>query len=82
MKKGIKKIIEEGLQLGEKHENLRKEILTDDTISQELKEQLYKLDYQFKTKWSEEDKSIEDNIKNNKKIIGYDKETFLPIFEK
>ena len=35
----------------------------------------------FELKWSEEDKWINDNLKNNKKVIGYDKETFLPIFE-
>jgi hypothetical protein len=37
---------------------------------------------EFETKWSEEDKLINDNLKNGKKIIDYDNETFLPIFEK
>ena len=36
---------------------------------------------EFETKWSEEDKLINNNIKNGKKIVGYDEETFLPIFE-
>ena len=36
---------------------------------------------EFEMNWSEEDKLISDNIKNGKKIVGYDKETFLPIFE-
>ena len=66
----------------EKHEELRNEILNNSNISQDLKDQMNNLKTEFETKWSEEDKWINDNIKNGKKIIGYDNETFLPIFEK
>ena len=64
-----------------KHEDLRNEILNNCNIPKELKNQLNNLKTEFETKWFEEDKWINDNIKNGKKIIGYDKETFLPIFE-
>ena len=64
-----------------KHEELRNEILNNDSIPQELKDKMNNLKTEFEMNWSEEDKLISDNIKNGKKIVGYDKETFLPIFE-
>ena len=64
-----------------KCENLRNEILNNDNISQDLKNQLNNLKTEFELKWSEEDELINSNIKNGKKIIGYNKETFLPIFK-
>jgi hypothetical protein len=67
--------------MNKKHEQLRNEILNNDNIPQDLKDQLNNLKTEFEKKWLEEDKMINDNIKNGKKIIGYDKETFLPIFE-
>lgn len=67
--------------MNKKHEDLRNEILNDDNIPQDLKDKLNNLKTEFEIKWSEEDKLITNNIKNGKKIIGYDKETFLPIFE-
>jgi len=66
----------------EKYEQLRNEILNNDNIPQDLKDRMNNLKTEFETKWSEEDKCINDNLKNGKKIIGYDNETFLPIFEK
>jgi hypothetical protein len=66
----------------EKHEQLRNEILNNDNIPQDLKDRMNNLKTEFETKWSEEDKWINDNLKNGKNIIGYDNETFLPIFEK
>jgi len=67
--------------MNKKHEDLRNEILNDGNIPQDLKDKLNNLKTEFEIKWSEEDKLINDNIKNGKKIIGYDEETFLPIFE-
>ena len=67
--------------MNKKHEDLSNEILNDDNIPQDLKDKLNNLKTEFEIKWSEEDKLINDNIKNGKKIIGYDEETFLPIFE-
>ena len=67
--------------MNKKHEDLSNEILNDGNIPQDLKDQLNNLKTEFEKKWLEEDKMINDNIKNGKKIIGYDKETFLPIFE-
>ena len=66
----------------EKHEQLRNEILNNSNIPQDLKDRMNNLKTEFETKWSEEDKWINYNIKNGEKIIGYDNETFLPIFEK
>ena len=65
----------------EYQEELRNEILNNDSIPQELKDKMNNLKTEFEMNWSEEDKLISDNIKNGKKIVGYDKETFLPIFE-
>ena len=65
----------------EYQEELRNEILNNDSIPQELKDKMNNLKTEFEMNWSEEDKLISDNIKNGKKIVGYDKETFLPFFE-
>ncbi len=65
----------------EKHQELRNEILNNHNIPQYLKDKMNDLKIQFENKWLEEDKWICDNIKQGKKIVGYDKETFLPIFE-
>jgi hypothetical protein len=67
--------------MNKKHEDLRNEILNDGNIPQDLKDKLNNLKTEFETKWSEEDKLINNNIKNGKKIVDYDEETFLPIFE-
>lgn len=67
--------------MNKKHEDLSVEILNDANIPQDLKDKLNNLKTEFETKWSEEDKLINNNIKNGKKIVGYDEETFLPIFE-
>jgi hypothetical protein len=67
--------------MNKKHEDLRNEILNDGNIPQDLKDKLNNLKTEFKTNWSEKDKLINNNIKNGKKIIDYDEETFLPIFE-
>ena len=64
-----------------KYKELRNEILNNDSIPQELKDKMNNLKTEFEANWSEADKLINDNIKNGKKIVGYDKETFLPIFE-
>ena len=65
----------------EYQEELRNEILNNDSIPQELKDKMNNLKTEFEMNWSEEDKLISDNIKNGKKIVGYENETFLPIFE-
>jgi hypothetical protein len=67
--------------MDKKHEQLRNEIINNDNIPQDLKDRMNNLKTEFETKWSEEDKWINDNLKNGKNIIGYDNETFLPIFE-
>lgn len=64
-----------------KHEDLRNEILNNDNIPQDLKDKMNELKTEFETKWHQEDKWINNNIKDGKRVIGYDKETFLPIFE-
>jgi hypothetical protein len=66
--------------INEKHEELRNKILSNKNISQGLKDGLNNLKNEYEKKWSEEDKHINDNIKNGKKIIGYDS-NYLPIFE-
>ena len=66
----------------EKYEQIRNEILNNSNIPQDLKDRMNNLKTEFETKWSEEDKLINDNLKNGKKIIDYDNETFLPIYIK
>jgi hypothetical protein len=53
----------------EKHEQLRNEILNNSNIPQDLKDRMNNLKTEFETKWSEEDKWINDNLKNDKKIM-------------
>jgi hypothetical protein len=77
----IEKLIKQGAELARKHEEIRSGILNDPELPQEFKDKMNDLKTEFEMKWSEEDKSISDNIKIGKKIVGYDKETFLPIFE-
>jgi hypothetical protein len=79
--KKIKSLSKLSDSLRKKHEKLRNEILNNENISEEVKSKINELKKKFEEKWLLEDKQIEENLKNGKKIIGYDLETFLPIFE-
>ncbi len=63
------------------YEKLRNEILNNPNISQELKDNMNNLKNEFEDKWAKEDDLIRKNINAGKKVIGYDLETYLPIFE-
>jgi hypothetical protein len=79
MEDNIKKIIEHGNSVHQKHEQIRQEILADETLlSKELKDGLIKLKEEFDQQKIADDKYIEDN--KHIKIIGYD-ERFMPIYE-
>ena len=75
----IKKIIEHGNSVHQKHEQIRQEILGDETLlPKELKDELNKLKEQFDQQKIADDKYIEDN--KHRKIVGYN-ERYLPIYE-
>jgi hypothetical protein len=78
MEKNINKMVEEGFELSQKHENLRDEIINDETSPKELTDGLIKLKEEFDQQKTADDKYIEDN--KHKKIIGYD-ERYIPIYE-
>jgi hypothetical protein len=75
----IKKIIEHGNNVHQKHEQIRQEILADETLlPKELRDGLIKLKEEFDQQKIVEDKYIEDN--KHRKIVGYD-EGYMPIYE-
>ena len=75
----IKKIIEHANSVHQKHEQIRQEILADESLlPKELKDRLIKLKEEFNQQKIVVDKYIEDN--KHRKIVGYD-ETFMPIYE-
>lgn len=79
MDNNIKKIIEHGNSVHQKHEQIRQEILADESLlPKELKDELNKLKEQFDLQKIDDDKYIENN--KDRKIIGYD-ERFMPIYE-
>jgi len=79
MEDNIKKIIEHGNSVHQKHEQIRQEILADETLlPKELKDGLIKLKEEFDQQKIADDKYIEDN--KHIKIIGYD-ERYIPIYE-
>lgn len=79
MEKDINKMIEDGFKLSQKHEQIRQEILADETLlPKELKDELNKLKEQFDQQKIDDDKYIEDN--KHRKIVGYD-DRYMPVYE-
>jgi len=75
----IKKIIEHGNSVHQKHEQIRQEILADETLlPKEIRDRLIKLEEEFHQQKNADDKYIEDN--KHRKIVGYD-ERYMPIYE-
>ena len=79
MEKDINKIIEDGFKLAQKHEQIRQEMLDSDSLPQEMKKELLKLNQEFEEQRLKEEKYIEDN--KHRKIVGYNPENFMPIYE-
>jgi hypothetical protein len=79
MENNIKKIIEHGNSVHQKHEQIRQEMLVDESLlPKELTDGLIKLKEEFDQQKIADDKYIEDN--KHRKIIGYD-ERYMPIYE-
>jgi uncharacterized protein (UPF0147 family) len=78
MKKDINKMIEDGFELAQKHENLRNEIINDENVPKELRDELMKLKDEFEQQKNADDKYIKEN--KHRKIVGYS-ENFMPIYE-
>lgn len=79
MEKDINKMIEDGFKLAQKHEQIRQEMLDNDSLPQEMKEELLKLNQEFEEQPLKDEKYIEDN--KHRKIVGYNPENFIPIYE-
>ena len=79
MEKDINKMIEDGFKLAQKHEQIRQEMLDDDSLPQEMKEELVKLNQEFELQRLKDEKYIDDN--KHRKIVGYNSENFIPIYE-
>jgi hypothetical protein len=79
----IDKLIEQGAELVRKHEEIRSDILNDPELSQEFKDEYRKLIEQLDAGNTEEQKVFKQHQEENKgkKIIGYNAETFWPIYE-
>ena len=75
----IKKTIEDGVRLREKTEQLIQGILNDDSIPRELKFKLIQINKEFEEQRLKDEKYIEDN--KHRKVIGYNPENFMPIYE-
>jgi hypothetical protein len=79
MSKDINKMIEEGFELAKKHDQLRQELLNNPTLPQEMLEVLKELEGEIQEQGLRDEEYIEKN--KHRKIIGYDSETFMPIYE-
>lgn len=79
MENNVDKIIQYGNSFHQKHEQIRQEILGDESLlPRELRDGLNKLKEQFDQQKIADDKYIEDN--KHRKIVGYN-ERYLPIYE-
>ena len=75
----IKKRVDKLDNVHQKHEQIRQEILADETLlPKELRDGLIKLKEEFEQQKIADDKYIEDN--KHRKIVGYD-ERYMPIYE-
>jgi hypothetical protein len=78
MENKIEKIIEHGNNIHQKHEQIRQEILADESLlPKELRDGLIKLKEEFGQQKNADDKYIDDN--KHRKIVGYD-ERYMPIY--
>lgn len=79
MENKTKESIDKMKELSKKVEYFNNEIINNPDLPQEIKEALSKIRAHSKQKWEEYEKYLEEN--KHKKIIGYNPETFEPIFE-
>ena len=71
----IKKIIEHGNSVHQKHEQIRQEMLI--LLPKELSDELMKIKEEFDQQKIDDDKYIENN--KHRKIVGYN-ERYMPIY--
>lgn len=79
MEKNINEKINVVFELAKQHEQLRKEIINDDSLPKELKNELINLYKEFEQERLIFEKYIENN--KHRKIIGYNIDNFNPIYE-
>jgi uncharacterized coiled-coil DUF342 family protein len=77
MNEDLKKLIEEGEKIQDKINELHQEIFNNPDIPQYLKNGIKEIDDKFKK--IEFKKYLDEN--KHRKIIGYNTETFMPIYE-
>jgi len=75
----INELIEKMKELSKRHEELQNEVLNNPDILQEDKDEFIKIRERFDKEEVEYKKYLENN--KDRKIIGYDPETFKPIYE-
>lgn len=79
MEKNINEKINMAFELAKQHEQLRKEIINDDSLPKELKNELINLYKELEQERLIYEKYIENN--KHRKIIGYNIDNFNPIYE-
>lgn len=79
MEKDINKMIEEGFELAKRTEQLRQEMLNNNSLPQEMKDELIKMDEEFQQQRLKEEKYLQDN--KHRKIVAYNPDNFMPIYE-
>jgi len=75
----INELIEKMKELSKRHEELQNEVLNNPDILQEDKDEFIKIRERFDKEEVDYEKYLENN--KDRKIIGYDPETFEPIYE-
>ena len=79
MEKNINEKINMVFELAKQQEQLRKEIINDDSLPKELKNELINLYKELEQERLIYEKYIENN--KHRKIIGYNIDNFNPIYE-
>ena len=79
MNEELKKLIERGKKVDKDLNDLHKEILNHQDLPQSLKDEIIKLNQKLENDKLEHRKYLEEN--KHRKIIGYNIETFMPIYE-
>ena len=79
MKTGINELLKKANEIIRKHEEVTNEIFNDESFPKDLKEALIKLREESEQHRKDYEAYIEQN--KQRKIIGYNSENFVPIFE-
>ena len=79
MKMDIDELLKRALNIIKKHEEATNEFFNDESFPKELKEGLIKIREESEQHFKEYEAYMEQN--KDRKIIGYNPDDFMPIFE-